>query len=423
MTTQQQLVPGQFFRTPLLSAPERMIPEAGPCAPNTLVNLSQGSTVKFPLSKVENLDVIRGYLVKADIVWTFTEGSGETLTQSPLFPLNVFGPASLKMQAAYSTFDMPVWLALVMQQYRSFLAPKAFTSYLALGSNPFPGTYPGSLNFTNSTRFAPNELALVSGTQQTFSLFLEIPVAQYFDLYWDIDAQSGQALGAYPRAIVSPARMAATQRNVTPSIRFNPLVSISDCYDSPVAKAAADATSTATGTAALSWWRDGWVPTDNPLTEPPGYPWQYARMSLDVQPAGAVAPIVNLADDRAGQGQILSLVFATWDPALNGGNGGFTPPSAYEKMELNVGSTVQLYEDTPDTNQYRWASKHGTSLPYGMFGWDLALTDDGKITNERALNTLVQAGCQLIPTYVSGSKPSNSSTIYVGIESLQSVTT
>lgn len=419
-TSQQaQYVPGQFFRVPILSAPSRMVPEPGPCAPLTTVTLKQGTSVKAPFSHVENLDIVRSYLLELDFDVTFTEGSGETLTQSPLFPFNLVSAVSLSMQAAYKTQELPGWMAQVMQQYRGSLAPKSFTGLAQNGANTIPPDAPGSIQFANTSKPVVANASVVSGTAYQGTLFLEIPVAQYFDLYYEINPTDGSPLGAFPRAIVSPARMAATQRNVTPSVTFAQLLASLDAYDAPVSIADTDTTSTATGSVNCSFFRDGWVPTDNPLTEPVGYGWQYARMGTDVQPAGASSPVINLADDRAGQGQILSVIFACWDPALNGGAGGFTPPSDYSEMKLNKGSTVTLYDDTPNLNAYRWAQKHGSNLPFGMFGWDLALTDDGKLTNEQALNTLVEAGCQIVPTF--STKPSLGSTIYVGIESLQSV--
>jgi hypothetical protein len=64
---------------------------------------------------------------------------------------------------------------------------------------------------------------------------------------------------------------------------------------------------------------------------------------------------------------------------------------------------------------------HGSTLPLDVFGFDLMLTEDGRLTNENALNTLVQAGAQLRITYVNGQAPAAGSTIYVGIEALKKV--
>jgi hypothetical protein len=149
--------------------------------------------------------------------------------------------------------------------------------------------------------------------------------------------------------------------------------------------------------------------------------WQYSRDFIQLQPAQAQTVPIPLDDDIAGQGQILSLVFATWDPTLNSGNGGFTPSANYALLELLYGSSVEIFQDTPASNQYTWLMLHGSTLPLDVFGFDLMLTEDGRLTNENALNTLVQAGAQLRITYVNGQAPAAGSTIYVGIEALKKV--
>lgn len=421
-TQTQQAQPGAAFRLPGIGAPPRMIPESGPCAPNASTTLSQGAQTPVNFSNFEQLDIVRGYVLQQAFNTTFTAGTSETLTQSPLFPYNLTSNLTVQLQAAYATMNLPGWLAQVMQGYRSFLAPRSFTTDVQEGANVVPAKTAGSTTYNATVSPQTGNLAAnTAGTAQSYNVFYEIPVAQYFDLYWEIDPTTGQPLAPYPRAIVSPARMAATQRNVTPSVTMNALLG-NEQYDFPVSKASADTTSTATGTVQNSWWRDGWVPTDNVVTEPPGYGWQYARLAINMQPAQALAPIVNLQNDRAGQGQILSVVFGVWDPALNSGVGGFTPNSAYQSLQLRIGSTVQLYNDSPNTNVLRWSLRHGRALPFGMFGWDLALTEDGRLTNENVINTLIQGGAQIVPTFNSGSQPGASATLWVGVESLQPVT-
>jgi hypothetical protein len=90
-------------------------------------------------------------------------------------------------------------------------------------------------------------------------------------------------------------------------------------------------------------------------------------------------------------------------------------------VELLYGSTVQIFQETPQANQYRWAMQHGAVLPTGFMGWDLMLTEDGRHTNEFAINTLVTAGAQLRVNFVSGSNPGSSAVTYVGLEMLKKV--
>jgi hypothetical protein len=189
----------------------------------------------------------------------------------------------------------------------------------------------------------------------------------------------------------------------------------------PMDRPGTDTTSVFSGTVKASWFRDAWIPSKNPLTEPPGRMWQYSRDYIAYQTGGGAISPIPLDDQVPGQGQILSLILVTYDPALNGGVGGITPYSAYTTVELLYGSSVQIFQDTPQTNLYRWGIAHGTVLPNGYLGFDLMLTEDGRLTNENALNTLVTAGTQLRVSWVAGSVPSSSATVFVGLEVLKKV--
>jgi hypothetical protein len=245
----------------------------------------------------------------------------------------------------------------------------------------------------------------------------------YFDVYWELSA-TGQPVGPpIPRAIVSPQRMAATTRNVTPRLTYNAGLASQPTnviQSGPVSLASADTTSTFSGTVTETWWRDAWIPAQSPVAEPPGRMWQYSRDYIVWQTAGGLQIPVTLDDEVPGQGQILSLVFFTWDPALSSSIGGVTPYADILTAELLYGSQVQIFQDTPESNQYVWLQQHGSVLPAGVMGWDLALTDDGRLTNEFAINTLVTNGTQLRLTYQT-SIPSATAFIVVGLEMLKKV--
>lgn len=422
---QQQVVPGQYFRVPGVGARPRFVEEVGPCPNAQSVTLAQGTSTSAGFQKFQTLDIDRAFLLELGWSTTFTEGNAKTITPSNLFPANLISQIQIQFESAYSTFRLPGWLAWVMQMYRSTFAPTSRTSSSKQsGSNPFPANAIGANWFSsaaNEQLGTPGLTMNVTGTPQSYNTFLEVPVSMYFDLYYEL-ATNGQPMGMpIPRCIVSPQRMAATTRNVIPKVTYAPLFSTADTYDSPAAIASGDATSTATGTVTESWWRDAWIPTDNMVTEPPGRMWQYTRDYIAFQPAGAKIPIVPLDDEVPGQGQILSLVFGCWDPTLNSSNGQMVPFSDYVTVELLLGSSIQLQQDTPASNQYRWLLQHDAVLPAGMMGWDLALTEDGKLTNENAINTLVQNGAQLRITFASAFTPGAGATIYVGLEVLKKV--
>jgi hypothetical protein len=424
--TQQQPMPGVAFRIPGVGAKPRRVQEVGPCQPFTTTTLHQATSQNAAFSKFQTLDIDKGFLLECDFTTTYTTGTGAAITASPLFPANWVSLIQVQFESAYSTMRLPGFLASVFQSFRSVFAPSnPVTSVLADASNVIPSN---SINATgaggwwnaNPTGVVPNLALNTSGTQQTYSVFYEIPVSMYFDLYYEL-AANGQPMGApIPRAIVSPQRMAATTRNVIPKVTFAPGLLTNDLLDAPASTSSVTA-QTFSGSVNTTFWRDAWIPTDNMFTEPPGRFWQYTRDYIAFQSSGARQPIIPLDDEVPGQGQILSLVFATWDPALNSGAGGFTPYSAYQSVELLLGSSVQIMQDTPASNQYVWAQQHGAVLPNGFMGWDLMRTEDGRLTNENAINTLVQNGAQLRLTYQVGSVPSNNATVYVGLEVLKKV--
>lgn len=424
---QQQLQPGDFFRWPGRGARPRRVEETGPCAPGTSVTLSQQSSVNAGFQKFQTLDIDRGFLLELQFTTTWTAGSGKTLTLNPFSIAQWVQQIQVQFESAYSTYRLPGVLAIIFQMYRGNFAPLAvYNSQNQAGANPNASEqFVANWQPATSILSTPN-LALTiddTGTPQSYNMFIEIPVAMYFDVYWELSA-TGQPVGPpIPRAIVSPQRMAATTRNVTPRLTYNAGLSSQPTnviQSGPVSLASGDTTSTFSGSVLETWWRDAWIPSQSPVAEPPGRMWQYSRDYIVWQTAGGLQIPVTLDDEVPGQGQILSLVFFTWDPALNSSKGGVTPYADILTAELLYGSQVQIFQDTPASNQYVWLQQHGSVLPTGVMGWDLALTDDGRLTNENALNTLVVNGTQLRLTYQT-STPSATAFIVVGLEMLKKV--
>jgi hypothetical protein len=415
---------------PGVGARPRRVFEAGPCQPNTVITLQQGAAVNAPFLKFQTLDIDRAFLLELDYSVTYTQSSN-TFTASPAAPASLISLLQVNFESAYATLRLPGFLAQAMQSYRSVFGPKNNdSSSVVNGFAPYPvaseyGTSPGGWFPANPLKTTPGLTYNFTGTANVFSNYYEVPVSMVFDLYYEISAQ-GKAMGRpIPRCNVSPQYMAATTRNVTPALTFNQLLVTNPGTPGLVLPTAAATASTgagtATGTATATWWRDAWIPTNSRITEPATRMWQYSRDYITYNTAGAQIPVVPIDDTVPGQGQVLSLIVCTWDPALNAFAGGFTPYSAYQYIELLYGSNVQIFQDTPPSNQYNWLLTHNTILPMNMLGWDLALTEDGKLTNERAINTLVQAGCQVRVTYNTGSVPSNNATIFIGLEMLKKV--
>lgn len=435
---QQQVPPGAFSRIPgigpLAGAKPRRVYETGPCTPATVVNLSQGSQVQAPLLKFQQLDIVRAYLVEIAVTSQISTG-GSTPVPSPAAPGIFVQELNVQIESAYNTFRMPGWLAQVMQSYRSVYAPRTPTAMFSQGSNPYPPASFGGTAGTAKTWFpqqplgTPNLVLNVANTAQTNNFFYEIPISSpVFDLYYEMQVNGVPLGNPIPRCIVSPQFMASTNRQVIPKLVFNQLLigaGAASQLINPTAVATiatTDTTSTATGSAAVTFWREGYIPTNSQLTNPATRMWQYSRDYLVVGTGGAQQPIVDLLNSVPSQGQILSCIVAIWDPNLNTGAGGFTPYADYSTVEFLTGSNVQSYQDTPASNQYAWLMQHGTILPESMFGWDFALVEgEGKFTNERAVNTLVEAGVQIRINFVTGSVPSALAQVYVGLEMLKKV--
>lgn len=426
--------PGAYARVPGIGARPRRVIETGPCQPLTAITLQQSAQVTAPFLKFQTLDIDRAFLLELDMSVTFTQSSN-TIAATQGAPGTLVNLLQVNFESAYATLRLPGFLAQAMQQYRSVFAPKnPGSAGLQAGFAPYPvasqygnggGGAPSAWLPANPLKTTPGLTYNVTGTANVFTEYFEVPVSMVFDLYYELNAQ-GKPIGRpIPRCNVSPQFMAATTRNVTPAVTFNQLLVTNPGTPGLALPTAAAVQSTsagsASGTATATWWRDAWVPTTSRVTEPAARMWQYSRDYIAYNPSGAQIPVVPIDDTVPGQGQILSMIVCTWDPALNSFAGGFTPYTAYQYIELLYGSNVQIFQDTPASNQYNWLMQHDSVLPVNMMGWDLALTEDGKLTNERALNTLVQAGTQVRVTYNTGTIPSNNSTIFVGLEMLKKV--
>jgi hypothetical protein len=260
-------------------------------------------------------------------------------------------------------------------------------------------------------------------TTGAFTLFYEIPTSCLFDLYWPLD-KTGAIVGPpLPRRIISPQYMSATTRNNVPEITVaNPLATAGDMNRLPLTGGVGGTPTATDVTTTLNMIRFGWFP-GNAVTSPPIDPWQYARQEMTWQTSGAGQVVVPLDSEVANQGQILSVVGYVYDPAAADGAGAVVPLGNIAEVDLIYGSDVYIKKQTPQVNQYEWGTLHnGETLPAGVFGWDLALTDDGRFTNENALNTYIQAGCQVRITFVDGQQPSATAQVFLGVESLKYVT-
>jgi len=413
---------GQWFRVPGLTTQEKSVPDNR--NKNLSVTLNQGSSQALPTTTLDQQDIITGLIARIAITETYTPGSGKTITQSTLFPWNYVQMASVNLESSYNAFQMPGILAFVMQSYRPLLAGGAggVGSLAGSGVNTQQGE-----TVTSALTPSPTAAGLTGTTVSTSTsplyLNLEIPLAATFDVYYEFDA-GGNILWKDERRIVSPQYMAATERSVTPNITFAAGMLAQtggSALLSPATIAANDSTSTYAGSATTTIIRKGYFSPNDPRTVPPVSNSQYARGYFTVPTNGQLSFPIPLASDPVGQGQLLSFIFFIWDPTLNSGIGGVVPYSQVAHIELQTSSSVINYYDTVTENQNRWLEQHGVMLPPGFWGFDRALTDDRKFTNENAINTITVTGVQVVVYFNAGQAASSTSTCYVGMELLKFV--
>ncbi len=415
--------PGQYFRWPGVSARSKFVADSN--NGEIVTTLSQGSQVNAQTIKLDNLDVVRSLLWVITYAGTWTVGESKSLTDSPYFPANLLQELSIQFESSFKTFRLPGILAAAMQSYRPGMSgPNSAAQFLQFGQQP--------ANWQDLITNNPNQedslLLDDSVTNATTSMVLtyEVPVAMKFDRYWELTDMGVPAGPPIADAIVSPMYMAANTRNVTPKLLYCPGLTSEDLLGGGVSIASDDTTSTFSGTATANLYRDAWYPASM-AASPPVYGWQYSRDYVFWPTSGQGTINIPLVSEEQGQGQILSICGFTWDPAGASGYGAPVPLSSYNTDPLNPGirlnfsSKLPIYQDTPITNQYRWLTKHPDLLPPGFFGWDLAMTEDGKLTNEEALNTLITAGVQVSLSFNSGSAPGSTATTYIGLEMLKAV--
>lgn len=427
---QRQMAPGQAFRVPGMSTRSRILPEGG--NRNVLTALTIDGQTPMPTVKFDQADIIKGYLAVVNFTGTYTPGEGDTIVPSVFAPANLLAAIKLQYEATYAPINLSGIMAMVMQNYRPVFSADDSSVGLLTQSTVTQtafGTFGPTSGFPHNTGGGNNLLTPITGFGSegelsgtySFPLYIELPVSICFDLYWPINKDGSLANGApLPRRIVSPQYMAATTRNNVPELTVgSPFTESTTNWERLALTSGTGAFSA--GSTLLNMYRWGWFP-GNRVATPPIDPWQYARVEMQWPTNGTSPVTIPLDSQEADQGQIMSLVGYVYDPALNDGAGGIVPLSSIANVALLYSSDVYVRNQTPAVNQYEWATLHGAILPDGTFGWDLALSPDGKLTNEELLNTYIQSGVQVRIDFNSGDQPSSSAQVYLGIESLKYVT-
>lgn len=410
-TNNSQPAPGSLFGWPKYGTQRRFVPDQG----NGALGATplQGTQVNVQTTRLDQLDIVTGIKLYATFVgrWTNT-GSG--LANSSFFPAAIYQQITVKLQAAYSTYNLPGSLAAIIQAFRPMwgnrqLGPAYPNTVAQLGLAAAGPTYGSTLTQTHS---------------------IDIPFSFHFDEYFDLDIEGAPTRQLYD-VIVSPMYMAAQARSVTPTITLAPMLSTLDGLGAPVTRPSSDSTSTFTlGSWSGAIQRDAFWTANSPLANPPQFPWLYTR-DFFTQPTNGQPKVgVLIQNTGVSVGQVLSLWGFVWDPAANSGLGAVVPYTSITSFELIQGGSLQSIYVTPQMMEDRIRRMYGiyqstatASFPSGIFIFDFAIEEDGAvITNKNAINTYLVNGVQVNIQFVSGSVPGSTAVVYMGVEALKYAT-
>lgn len=221
---------------------------------------------------------------------------------------------------------------------------------------------------------------------------LEMPGGIYLDDYYDL-SKDGAMVAAPHRAFVSPTFMASTARSVQPDLRFNPGFAAT-IDQGPFFQQSAGNSSFTSSTVTMGWRRIGVYGANNPVYMPVVYNWQLVRQWKNISLSGVTIKDIPIQF----WGQMLLFILRFFDPNIANGGGPLDLSSSsagLSKAQLQYGSGLLRFDDTYRSAQRRFIKHHGVLLPPGVVIWDLAVDDQGRITNRRALNTLTTAGVNI----------------------------
>lgn len=356
----------------------------------TVTTLASGSQTDAQFAgNFKQTDVVMQWQMEVTLagVQYSTLTNGVTSAQ---FPYNFIGPFGLNFQNQFDTINMPSGFhAAILQMIRP--------SKWGWLQNPMEQFIAADIysqqpnNVTNTTFGTGTETsyAISGSANQTYKFTLDLMPGMLFNLYYDLE-EDGRLYShkiSPIKAWVSPQLMSGTNRVITPRVRFNQGVGNGDV--APFGYTASPGTLNAGATATLGFRRKAIYQPAGQNDTPPIFNWQYSRDFRRFSLSGVSS--IDLPVPQIGQ--ILSLWVVLWDPTLNTNVGGPIPIANVTEVDLVYGSGLFKYQDKVLQNQRRTLRQHGLLLPEGVLGWDMAITDDGLITNAMCLNTLTTSGC------------------------------
>lgn len=408
MAGQANLPDGALFNLPGVTIYSEQKENNSPTA--TVLATGAQTTAIFS-ANFKQTDVVFAWRMIVNIAQSAVTGSAGSAL-SPYFPYNFLGPIALNMQNQFDTisyfngFDAVLFQALRPQKQTAWVQNfgdqnnvQGFDTYspgVSQVSAPNPGT--AAFVFNSANIFF--DVDLLPGIN--------------FDLYYDLEENgmlmSSKAQGI--RAFVGPQMMAGTNRIIQPRVTYNAAGSLTAADTSPVTYTTLPTTYTANAT--LNFRRKISYQPQSTKDAPLLWNWQYSRQTI----RGSIGAQAQLTIPLPLVGQILMFYVRLWNPS----SGSFGAPialTAITECDVQVGSGLFRYQDTPEDMQSRIWRQHGLQLPDGVLAWDMATGDDGRVSNKDVINTLTTSGCQVVITFTGAQ--SATSYYVLGYEALRYV--
>jgi len=381
---QTKMAPGELFGMPDVT---RWTEQPDSNDTISLTGALGNSTPLTGQTTFKQSDIVFGWrwLVTIPVV-TLGAGSSPVYAASDYFPFNFIQQNELKISNLYDLLDLQSGIDLaIFNAYRPLVGgPLRGASQNNFNPQTFP--YGGQANIFGATGITVGSSTGV--TSASVILPFEIPACIFLDEYVDLDSD-GNILSLSHRCPVSPLYASGTARLITPQYTFAPYVGANgDVAPITLTSGTIGALTAGTYVAQNRYQRYGMYGTNNPVEQPTNFNWRYALVSKRYGLGGVSLIDIPLKAviNNGGGGQILSMFFRFYDPAANSGKGGALALSNISLGKLLYGSGLIRFQDIPVQMQWRVIRQHDWLPPIGVWLWDLAIDDNRRLSNAKALN-------------------------------------
>jgi hypothetical protein len=375
--TMKRVVPGEDFGKPGITRWTEQLDVND----STSTVLAQGAPT--PVTGVlpfRQSDIVFGWKWYESHAASFTANT-DTVQTSQYFPYNIGQLFTLNITNLYNMVDVQSLEDLAIFNFIRPVFSSDRRGASGLKTNPLSFPYNPQTNSVSASGLTIGSTSL--------PLEFDIPACIWLDEYIDL-TQNGDYNGTAHRVPVSPLYMSGTARDITPNLTYAALAGANtDVSPFVVTTVGGGAHFTATDTVTRRYQRVGMYGTKNPKEMPVVFNWRYAISSKRFG-LGAVSQIdipIKQVVPNGGGGQLLMVFFRFYDPAAGTGASGL--PLAVTNVSnatLFYGSSLIRYQDTPTMMQDRIMDQHDILLPNGVWAWDMAIDDNRRRTNAKALN-------------------------------------